>query len=385
MAGPQLALNTADFQLVLGGRYLLESAGVPPDGYLLEDGSGVLLLDCYTPQLGDPVVFTNPAWTGRVVNVERRNIVQHKINYLEATIGATNTAVATVTTPPGDFADTAIGGHYQMEDGLGSLLLEGGTDLYGFSVFGIDVYGFGSGYYMLEGSAFPYRNLQVKQSQNQDGSVTTYGSLETFESGYAAGQTFALTNTDQGYNAQSFTITNVRIDWVGAQRPTALYTIEFGDAYQTLQLAGGGVLTRTASTATQALGVAMPGGVLGYAEVTATQGTFTALTDITGLAVTVTVASGRRIKISCKIGATTSVAGDVAQAFIYEGATLLQNTSLDLRLGSGIYSAFSVVKSPTAGVHTYKIAMTRLSGTGNITMQADPTFPAYIMVEDAGT
>jgi hypothetical protein len=368
MAGPSLSLQTADFQLYLGGRYLLESS--TSDGYLLEDGSGVLLLDTYTPQLGDPVVFTNPAWTGRVTNVERDHVVQHKVNYLRAVITATNTATAPGGTAPGDFSDVPAGGYYLQEDGIGKLILEDS-----------------SGDYLLEGTSFAYRNCQTKQSQNQDGSTSTYGSLETFETGFQAGQTFLLTNSDLGYSAQSFTITNVRIDFLGVNPPTPIYTIEFGDAYQTLQLAGGGVLTRTASVATQQLGVAQPAGVLGYAQVTASQGTYTALTDLTGLAVTVTVGSGRRIRITGWAGQGSSTATDTMLLAIVEDATAIENAHVSApgTTGGHFGSVVSVVRQPTAGVHTYKLQGQRLTGAGNITMEASATVPAWIMVEDVGT
>jgi hypothetical protein len=365
MAGPSLSLQTADFQLYLGGYLLLENG----DRLLLEDGSGCLLLDTYTPQLGDPVTFTNPAWSGRVTNVERDHVVQKKANYLRAVITATNTATAPGGTAPGDFSDVLTGGHLTLEDGSGALLLETGD------------------YLLLEGTSFAYRNCQTKQSQNQDGTTSTYGSLETFETGFQAGQTFLLTNSDLGYSAQSFTITNVRIDFEGAGPPTPIYTIEFGDAYQTLQQAGGGVLTRQASTATQALGVAMPGGVLGYAQVTASQGTYTALTDLTGLAVTVTVGSGRRIRVTGWAGQGSSTATDTMLLAIVEDSTAIENAHISApgTTGGHFGSVVSVVRQPTAGVHTYKLQGQRLTGAGNVTMEASATVPAWIMVEDVGT
>jgi len=361
MAGPQLALNTADFELFLGGYYLLEDSS---GRYLLEDGSGAYLIDAYVPQLGDPVTFTNPSWSGRVVNVERHDILTIRSNYDQVVVSATNTTAAVAGTG-GTLSDG--GSYYSLEDSSGRYFLEDS-----------------SGLYLLD--AYTYRNLSVKTSQNQDGTTTTYGSLETYQSGYSAGQTFLLVSNNLGI-ASNYTITNVRTTFEGASTGIIpVYTLEFGDAYQTLQTAGGGVLTRTASQATQALGVAMPGGVLGSASVTATQGTFTAQTDITGLSVTVTVGSGRRIRISCKAGCSSSIALDVGQILILEGATQLQNWSLDFRVANvGYYGTPSVELTPTAGVHTYKIAMVRIVGTGNLTSQADATFPAFITVEDIGT
>lgn len=360
-------LNTSDFGLALGGRYLLENSTL--DGYQLEDGSGVLLLDTYIPSLGDPVTFTNPAWSGRVVSVGTRNIVERTVNYVEASIAATNNALASATpAAPGDFSDVLSGGYYLQEDGIGKLILEDA-----------------SGDYLLEGTSFAYRNLSVRSSQNQDGTVTAYGVLETFEPGYAAGQSFLLTNADQGYVTAPFTITNVTTSFIGANPPTPVYAVEFGDTYQTLQTAGGGALTRTASMATQQLGVAMPGGVLGYAEITASQATISTEVDVTGLTATVTVATGRRLRISSLTELFGTVAGDQSQINIYEDATQIQAVIMRHSATGRLDHPASVIRKPTAGVHTYKLTAQRASGTGTFTVSGAATEPAYILVEDIGT
>src|SRR5712664_756362 len=61
-----------------------------------------------------------------------------------------------------------------------------------------------------------------------------------------------------------------------------------------------------------------------YVQVTADQGTFTAITDLTSLTVTVTVGAGRRIRITCLFALSSSVAADIGQGYIREGATTLQ-------------------------------------------------------------
>ncbi len=373
MPGPTLSKNTADFELLLGGRLLLESVtpGTQPDGYLLEDGSGVLLLDCVTPSLGDPVTFTNPNWSGRVVSVAQNLIVDGaQRNYKRVSVTATNQTADPGGTAPGDFSDVPAGGYYLQEDGIGKLILEDS-----------------SGDYLLEGTSFAYRELSVRQSQNQDGTTTTYGSLVTFEGGFQAGQTFLLTNNDLGYAAQSFAITNVTIDFIGAGTPTPRYRLEFGDAYQTLQLAGGGVLTRTASVATQQLGVVQPAGTLGYAEVTTAQGTYTALTDLTGLSLTVTVGSGRRIEVSGFAGQGSSVGTDTLGIAIRENGTTLQfiNIPAPGTTGGNFGPEISVTLLPTAGVHTYNLSGQRVTGSGNVTMAADGTHRAWLKVLDTGT
>ncbi len=354
--------NTADFSLLLGGKYELEDGS---GGYLLEDGSGYYLLDTYVPQLGDPVAFTNPTWNGRVVDVTKADLVDRLTNYQLATIAATNQTVAGVTSPPGDFADVLTGGKYELEDGSGGYLLEDG-----------------SGYYLLEGTSFSYRGLSVKSTQNIDGSVTTYGMLTAFEPGFAAGQTFNLTNANLGYVAQPFLITNVTTTFVGANPPTPEYLIEFGSAYLTLQTSGGGVLTTLGTQAATQAGIVSPGGTLGYAQVTANQGTFTAITDLTGLTVTVTVAAGRRIKITGEAALGSSVSTDTMRLYIRETGTTLQFSYIP---GGPATCLIECDLTPSAGVHTYNLSADRNAGSGNITMFAGATQPAFVKVEDIGT
>lgn len=128
-----------------------------------------------------------------------------------------------------------------------------------------------------------------------------------------------------------------------------------------------------------------PGGALsstlGYAQVTANQGTFTAETDLTGLSVTVTVPAGRRILISGHVLMSSSVADGTMRCSIFEGAALL---NMDERTAATNTQGInpSVVLSPSAGSHTYKLSGLRAAGTGNLTMSANAIFPAYILVED---
>jgi hypothetical protein len=126
------------------------------------------------------------------------------------------------------------------------------------------------------------------------------------------------------------------------------------------------------------------GMALGYVEATADQTTITSEVDLTGLAVTVTVPAGRRIRVTGYTGSMSStVASDVGRISIKEGATLLE-----LANQSGLVTAFGHavqaewVGTPAAGTHTYKLTAQRLSGTGTLTVGAGATFPAYILVED---
>lgn len=131
--------------------------------------------------------------------------------------------------------------------------------------------------------------------------------------------------------------------------------------------------------------VNVAGGVLGYAQVTADQSGITTNTDLTGLAVTVNVMAGRRIKITAQVYPYSTVDGDTAAAAIEEGATVLCATQYPkLPTNAAGTLNFSVVVMPTSGSHTYKLVGWLSVGSGNITFHATATRPAFILVEDIG-
>jgi hypothetical protein len=68
-----------------------------------------------------------------------------------------------------------------------------------------------------------------------------------------------------------------------------------------------------------------------------------------------------------------------------EGATQLQSGDWIMRPANVSAKAVcSVILSPSAGSHTYKLTALRAAGTGNITMAANSLAPAFILVEDIG-
>lgn len=131
---------------------------------------------------------------------------------------------------------------------------------------------------------------------------------------------------------------------------------------------------------------ATPRGTMGQAQATVNQTPVTTEVDATSLTTTFTAVVGRRYRVSGYCGSvTSSVANDVARISIKEGATLMQ-------VGQAtVPTAFGPTISPkwegtlSAGSHTIKLTYQRVSGTGNLTFNADPTFPAFILVEDIGT
>lgn len=177
--------------------------------------------------------------------------------------------------------------------------------------------------------------------------------------------------------------------------PTAgahTYSLEFSRGFSaTGTLSSAGTGTRKGYmliediTPTPAPSSGAPGSTLGYAESTVSQTSVTTEVDRTGLSVNVTVPAGRRLRITAHSPAMSStVAGDSARMWIKEGATgLTLAQSFIHATGSGGPSlTASTVVSPSAGSHTYKVTVLRNTGTGSLTFSADPTFPAFILVED---
>lgn len=138
--------------------------------------------------------------------------------------------------------------------------------------------------------------------------------------------------------------------------------------------------------AAPAVTAATPLGTLGVARVETSQTPITTKVDLTGLSVAVTVGTGRRIKITGSIGVVSTVADDAIRVSIQEGATILQLRDVVHRNNNATVLEMEpwVTLTPSAGSHTYKLALERLQGTGDVTMNAGATFPALLLVEDIG-
>ena len=130
----------------------------------------------------------------------------------------------------------------------------------------------------------------------------------------------------------------------------------------------------------------LPGGWIGYLEVTATQSGISSITDLSGLSITVTVNSNRYIRVTGHITVLQNTGGAAAKARIREGSTTLQMFMDDsLATGERRTKEGSVILTPTAGSHTYKLSLE--TGANTIDMvaaSADPG-PAFILVEDIGS
>ena len=126
-------------------------------------------------------------------------------------------------------------------------------------------------------------------------------------------------------------------------------------------------------------------GQLGYAQVTANQTAIVATVDLTGLSVAVTVVTGRRIKITAHVDFVNDTINGAAALFLLQDGTQIQRfyTSPSPAANQPMGAHLSHVLSPSAGSHTYKLQGAR-SNTGTVIMEAAATYPAFILVEDAG-
>lgn len=106
--------------------------------------------------------------------------------------------------------------------------------------------------------------------------------------------------------------------------------------------------------------------------------------------VTVTVGSGRRIKITGFGNAGSTVATDVMRMKINEGASVLSlgdivPGAVQATTGNIAINVWTI-ETPSAGSHTYKIVGERVAGSGTITFSSNLGFKFItgILVEDIG-
>jgi hypothetical protein len=140
----------------------------------------------------------------------------------------------------------------------------------------------------------------------------------------------------------------------------------------------------TGATHTAAHDNDLPGGWIGYVQVVASQTGITTETDLTGLSQAVTVNTSRRILITFDGAyACSSGAGNRATFRIKEGSTVLQQRSFSPDTNGTVACSFSVVLTPTAASHTYKVSLAA-TDAGNVQLTATSTEVAYLLIEDVG-
>jgi hypothetical protein len=124
------------------------------------------------------------------------------------------------------------------------------------------------------------------------------------------------------------------------------------------------------------------GGQLGYEQVIANQTGISAETDLTGLSVIVTVATGRRIKISSLTWVRQNISAALVTVRIKEGATSLARSQITLATNDQTPLSPFIVLSPSAGSHTYKLTLATSANT--VDLIAASGEPSLILVEDIG-
>lgn len=155
---------------------------------------------------------------------------------------------------------------------------------------------------------------------------------------------------------------------------------------------GGYVAGDTLSAANMNL---LPGGKMGYAEVTANQtGITDTAADLTSLTVTWTAVSARRYRTSffVTLSAQTTIAqadNDLCRVQITDGSNNIKTigTVTHPVVDVGMSCVASVTETGLSGSTTRKLRGRRGNGfgTGNaMSLLAASTYPAYILVEDIG-
>lgn len=130
-----------------------------------------------------------------------------------------------------------------------------------------------------------------------------------------------------------------------------------------------------------------PLGLLDYAQSVTPQGSITTEVDVTGLSVTVDVAANRYIRILGYVRLHSTVIGDRFIVDVKESTTYIGKCGdhyLDTTAVSPLFYGGPILVAPSAGAHTYRLTVRRISGTGVGVTDANVFSPDYILVEDIG-
>lgn len=195
-----------------------------------------------------------------------------------------------------------------------------------------------------------------------------------------------ITYTEVNNNAASpaLTANNIRVAIVvtAAGSIAAAGSINQGDPFSVLPIASSQPYAVTDSLGNLICPRDPHRKLLGMATIVANQTPMTSETDFTGGNVPVIVPTGRKIRLSACIFPVSSVTGDEIACSIKEGATQFQQFDYPVQAAShnGTING-EVTIMPTAGSHTYKITLQRLSGTGTVSNGAAATRPTIFKVE----
>ncbi len=133
----------------------------------------------------------------------------------------------------------------------------------------------------------------------------------------------------------------------------------------------------------------LPGGWIGYVEVTSSQTGITSITDLSGLSVAVTVNASRRIRVTGHGTVQKNTNNGLVKLLIRESSTtlgliidnIMGNTS---DVNSRMTGEGSVVLTPSAGTHTYKLSLSSATADADLSAASGDPGPAWLLVEDIG-
>jgi hypothetical protein len=132
----------------------------------------------------------------------------------------------------------------------------------------------------------------------------------------------------------------------------------------------------------------LAGGWIGRNEVTASQGGITTEVDLTGLTVSPEVNDGRLIRVSCSVAIQRVADATTWTGFLFikEDGNVIGGARFEGPASTNDQKTVSpyVLRTPSAGVHTYKLSLAKTGGGGTVGTVASATFPCTILVEDLG-
>lgn len=127
-------------------------------------------------------------------------------------------------------------------------------------------------------------------------------------------------------------------------------------------------------------------GYIDTKKVTANQGSITTAVDVTGLSSTQTYVANRHNRVHVEVLLQTTVADDVVGIILMVDGSQVEVSNIDCRVANQAFSAEInwEIDGLSAGSHTIKVQAQRVAGTGTITMVANATAPALLLIEDIG-
>lgn len=110
------------------------------------------------------------------------------------------------------------------------------------------------------------------------------------------------------------------------------------------------------------------------------QSAITTVQDVTGVTVVVVTDGLRKLKLSASAQIFSSVTGDVAGFYMKEGASVIKSARFALTQATSVQANTIQTLTPTAGTHTYKMTIERVTGTGNLLLE-NTVNPAQLTAE----